>query len=218
MKNHLLELFEECLSKNYTEVENGGSFAYDLRGDALYLWFEHSNGAVDWLNNLDFAVAPYRDMSPPWKCHAGFLRVWKSIQPYLLPLIDSPAVSRVCTVGYSHGAAIATLCHEFIWFRRLDLRQSICGYGYGAPRVLYGCVPPAVAMRWSSYFLVRNQGDLVTRLPPRMSGYCHAGIPIEIGAPNRYSAVDAHRPENYLQELRALGDKLDRSNIKGEDF
>ena len=217
MGNYLLALFEECLSKQYTELDNHASFAYDLRGDALYLWFEQSNGVADWLSNLDFAAVPYHDMSPPWKCHAGFLRMWQSIKPHLLPLIESPSVSRVCTVGYSHGAAIATLCHEFIWYHRLDLRKAMCGYAYGAPRVLYGCVPPSVAMRWSSFFLVRNQGDLVTRLPPRLSGYCHVGIPIEIGAPDRYSPIDAHRPENYLKELGALGEILDAGQEKGED-
>ena len=204
MNNCLLALFEECLSKAYTELESHASFAYDLRGDALYLWFEKSNGTVDWLNNLSFAATPYREMSPPWKCHAGFLRVWESIKPHIRPLIESPSVARICTVGYSHGAAIATLCHEFIWFHRPDLRQSICGYGYGAPRVLYGCVPPEVAVRWDSYFLIRNRDDLVTRLPPRISGYCHVGVPVEIGESGRYSAIDAHRPEHYIAELRGL--------------
>ena len=204
MENYLLALFEECLSKQYTVIENDASFAYEMRGDALYLWFEQSNGVVDWLNNLDFAAVPYRDMSPPWKCHAGFLRVWETVRPHLRPLIESPSVSRICTVGYSHGAAIATLCHEFIFFHRADLRDRICGYGFGAPRVLYGCVPPAVAMRWKDFFSVRNRGDLVTCLPPRISGYCHVGVPIEIGTAGKYSPIDAHRPENYILELQSL--------------
>lgn len=207
MQNYLLTLFEECLTKTYIEVQNGGSWAYDRVGNSLYLWFEKSNGTVDWLNNIDFAATPYHDMSPPWLCHAGFLRVWQSIRPHVTPLILDPTVRHICTVGYSHGAAIATLCHEFIWYHRPDLRESICGYGYGAPRVLYTCVPPSVAIRWQSFFLIRNRGDLVTHLPPRAAGYCHAGNMIEIGALYRYSAIDAHRPENYVTELRAAFDE-----------
>ena len=60
MKNLLLELFESCLSKNYREAENGASFAYELQGDRLEIWFEHSRGITDWLNNLHFAATPYR--------------------------------------------------------------------------------------------------------------------------------------------------------------
>lgn len=204
MQNHLLSLFEECLSKKYTDLKNGASFAVDRRGDALYLWFEGSHGVLDWLNNLDFVSAPYRDMTPPWACHGGFLRVWESLKPLLRPQMTDPTVRRVCTVGYSHGAAIATLCHEFLWFHRPDLRDAICGYGFGAPRVLYGCVPPAVAMRWNHFYIIRNLDDIVTHLPPRVSGYCHVGNLVSIGRMGRYSAVDAHRPESYRASLSEL--------------
>ena len=199
--NILRSLFEACLEKEYTEVENGGSFAVDHAGDALYIWFEHSHGLTDWLNNLNFIAMPYRDMQPVWQCHAGFLKVWKSVQPYLETQIVDPAVKRICTVGYSHGAALAVLCHEYVWFKRPDLRDRICGYAFGCPRVLYGCVPPEIAVRWDAFFQIRNHGDVVTRLPPRLSGFCHVGVPVDIGMAGKYSAVDAHRPESYLAEL-----------------
>lgn len=201
MEFYLLSLFEECLAKEYTHLPGDVSYAADRRGDALYLWFEHSNGARDWLNNLDFAAVPYREMSPPWKCHGGFLRAWERLRPVLSPMIQDPTVKKVCLVGYSHGAALATLCHEFVWFHRPDLRQTLCGYGFGAPRVLHGCVPPAVAMRWNHFYVIRNQDDLVTHLPPRASGYCHVGNLVTVGQKGRYSPIDAHRPESYKAEL-----------------
>ena len=201
MENHLLSLFEECLAKEYTHLPGGASFAVDRRGDALYLWFEGSNGALDWLNNLDFVAVPYREMSPVWKCHGGFLRAWESLRPTIAPLLQDLGVQRVCIVGYSHGAALATLCHEFVWFHRPDLRRSLCGYGFASPRVLYGCVPPTVAMRWNHFYIIRNQNDLVTHLPPRQSGYCHVGNIVTIGKKGRYSPIDAHRPESYRESL-----------------
>ena len=204
MENALLSLFEKCLSKKYTTTPIGGSWAYDRTGDALYLWFEKSNGVRDWLHNLNFAAVPYRDMNPVWQCHAGFLRVWKSIQPLVEPLILDPSVRRICTVGYSHGAAVAVLCHEYIVYHRPALSGSVIGIGYGCPRVLLGCATPPLARRWESFFIVRNQGDLVTHLPPTSLGFCHVGNLVEIGEKDRYSPINAHRPESYLSELRLL--------------
>lgn len=201
MENVLRHLFESCLSKKYTDVENAASWAYERQGDALYLWFQHSHGMTDWLSNLNFVAVPYREMEPVWKCHAGFLKVWKSVKPYLEPLILDPTVRRVCVVGYSHGAALALLCHEYIWYHRPDLRDTLCGYGFGCPRVLFGCVPDDVAVRWDTFFRVSNENDIVTHLPPRVSGYCHVGVPVSIGENGKYSPIDAHRPESYLKEL-----------------
>ena len=200
----LLRLFEKCLSVEYTETENGGSWAYEREGERLFLWFEHSRGVVDWLNNLNFGVAPYREMNPPWECHAGFLRVWKSLKPYIEPLVFDPTVKAITVVGYSHGAALAVLCHEYIWYRRKDLRDRLFGFGYGCPRVLFGCVPPNIALRWEHFYVVRNLDDLVTHLPPRAMGFCHVGNLVTVGSLGKYSPIDAHRPESYLAELEGL--------------
>ena len=198
----LLELFERCLSQEYQHTEAGGSWAAEREGEGLFLWFEHSNGRKDWWNNLRFGAVPYREMDPPWMCHAGFLKVWKSVKPYVEPFILDPTVKSVQTVGYSHGAALAVLCHEYIWYRRRDLRERMLGVGFGCPRVLYGCASGEVAKRWERFYVVRNLNDLVTHLPPRAWGFCHAGNLVEIGAEGRYSSIDAHRPEHYRAELQ----------------
>ncbi len=200
----LKELFEECLGKDYKETGNGGSWAYDRRGDRLFLWFEKSSGIEDWVNNLQFAAVPYAEMDPPWECHAGFLKVWKSIKPHLEPLIFDMTVKEITSVGYSHGAALAVLCHEYIWYRRRDLRDHLYGFGYGCPRVLFGCVPDDLATRWERFYVIRNIDDLVTHLPPRGMGFCHVGNLIEIGRAGAYSPIDAHRPESYLAELKRI--------------
>ena len=200
----LAELFEGCLLQRYWHTDTGESWAAERKGDRLCLWFEHSNGAGDWLSNLQFGAVPYREMDPPWKCHAGFLRVWRSLKPLVEPLLLDPTLAGVQIVGYSHGAALAVLCHEYVRFRRRDLRDRLLSVGFGCPRVLYRCVPPEVAQRWEQFYMVRNLDDLVTHLPPRTLGFCHVGNLVEIGAYGRYSALDAHRPESYRAELNGL--------------
>jgi hypothetical protein len=208
MEQLFLRLFEECISTMYREVENAASYCYRREraedGERLLIFFEKSHGVVDWMNNLDFSAHPYEDMDPVWKCHAGFLKVWNSVKKYLIPHILDPGITEATVVGYSHGGALATLCHEYLWFHRPDLRERLLGVGFGAPRVLYGCVPPSIALRWDRFFVVRNADDPVTHLPPRFAGYCHVGNLFEIGNKEDYGGIDAHRPESYLAELKKL--------------
>ncbi len=201
--DYLYGLFSTCLEREYFEIEGGGSFDWEYDGQTLYIFFEHSNGAEDWLNNLDFIAEPYREMERKWYCHGGFLRVWRSVLPYLEDMLASEHLSGVVTVGYSHGAAIALLCHEYIWFHRPDLRRNIFGCGFGCPRVVYGRVPYE-RDRWRDFYVIRNLNDAITHLPPRIFGFRHVGKLIEIGKRGNYSPIDAHRAENYLYELNKL--------------
>ena len=210
--DQLLYLFELCLDANYTNVENGGSFCLLPAGERLYVLFEKSNGLVDWENNFDFsaarhteidAVEPYREMDERWYCHGGFLRVWKSILPYIEGALLDLSFREIVCVGYSHGAALCLLCHEYLWYNRHDLRGSIFSFGFGCPRVIRGAVP-GERERWSSFYVIRNLDDLVTHLPPSILGYRHVGKLIEIGKMGQFSRIDAHREENYLLSLRSL--------------
>lgn len=197
---YLHSLLSACLEREYFEIEGGGSFDYYYDGRLLYLFFEKSEGFEDWMNNLDFLAVPYRQMEKKWYCHGGFLRVWKEILPYLEDMLASDYVKGVVNVGYSHGAALALLCHEYIWFHRPDLRENIFGYGFGCPRVIFGHVPDE-KQRWQNFFVIRNIDDAVTHLPPKLLGFHHVGNLLHIGRVGRYSRIDAHKAKNYLFEL-----------------
>ena len=196
--------FNICLEADYVRGEDGASWAAEDREEELLILFEKSNGLTDWLNNLQFHAVPYREMNPVWQCHSGFLNVWKSAMPHLEGAV-SEAVKKgkpITVVGYSHGAALAVLCHEWIWYHHPTARKNLTGYGFGCPRVLYGCATPTLARRWERFYVVRNIDDAVTHLPPRIMGYCHVGNLITVGEAGRYSQIDAHRPENYQKELK----------------
>lgn len=199
----LRQMFESCLSRNYRTVENGASYDVDIADGTLSLYFEASNGEDDWSNNLNFRIQPYDDMHPVWYCHAGFLKVFKSVLPYLLPYIQAPDIRRVAIVGYSHGGALAILCHEAIRYHRPDL-DRLKSFAFGAPRVLYGVPPTSVRNRFRDLYLIQNRGDIVTHAPPAFLGFRHVGNIIRIGKSGRYSPIDAHRPENYLASLSAM--------------
>jgi len=196
-------LMQGCISKAYIHVKEGGDYAVERKGNGLYVYLEGSDGAEDWKNNLDF---PSRVVDRPadtvWRAHRGFLRVWQAMEPYLRRDLLDRGVERVTVSGYSHGAALAVLCHEYIWYHRPDLRERMEGYGFGCPRVVWGAWDRRLLARWERFTVVRNRNDAVTYLPPVWLGYRHVGTLLEVGESGRYSPIDAHRPENLLRELK----------------
>jgi len=196
--------FKECISVPYTTVENDASFYHEKRGDLLRLFFEPSNGKTDWRSNFDFPTKPYRDMENKWRCHRGFLKVWRSAEPYLKEHIMDPEIKRVEIVGFSHGGAIALLCHEYVKFNRPDV--VVHGVGFGAPRVLWGRPNDAVMKRFDGFITVRNWNDIVTKVPPRLFGFRQAGGLLVMKVGTRLGGIKSHYPANYLASLRGLSE------------
>lgn len=195
----------KCVQMPYLKIGQDINYAFLREKDVLYLFFEASNGTADWKRNFDFPAKPYKRMGKTvWFAHSGFLQVWKEIEPRLAPLIHDRRLQKIVIAGYSHGAAIAVLCHEYVWYARADLRTRLEGYGFGCPRVFWGVLTPPLARRWERFTVVRNLNDLVTHLPPAFLGYRHVGTMLEIGARGKYSMIDAHRPENIERELKEL--------------
>ena len=197
----LSDLFKRCLSIPYKSVKNSADYALERIENTLYIYFECSNGEIDWLNNFDFPAKPYNLKNQVWLAHRGFVRVFKSIEPYIATPVSDLTLERIVIVGYSHGGALAVLCHEYVWYNRPDLRHAIEGYAFGAPRVIWGAVSQSVASRFQALTVIRNIDDIVTHLPPKILGYTHVGNLLEIGKRGKYSKIDAHRPENILNEL-----------------
>ena len=202
---NLLQLFDKCVNDEYVHVENSGDYYVERQLNTLYIYLECSNGDEDWKNNLDFPAKPYKRMGKTvWFAHRGFLRVWKSVENYIKPLIEDPTIENVVVVGYSHGAALAVLCHEYIWYNRPDLRNNIDGYGFGCPRVFWGIKTKKLKKRWERFTVIRNIDDIVTHVPPFVFGFSHVGKLISIGKRGKYNSIDAHKPANIMDELKQI--------------
>ena len=210
LRDNLLNLFKQVLNVKYTTIpESKASFAYERRDDVLYIFFEHSNGITDWKNNFDFPSKAYRDMENKWYVHRGFLRVWKSAKQYLKEQICNRGIRGIVVVGYSHGAALALLCHEFCVFNRPDIADNIFGFGYGCPRVVHGYLRRKICERFKHFYVIRNCRDIVTHVPPTLFGFRHVGNIVHIGKNANYGPIDSHRSENYLAQLE-IAQKLPR--------
>lgn len=203
---NLSDLYNWVLTAKYIQLEeNAASYCTEVSGDTLYILFEWSNGKVDWKNNFDFPARPYGEMKHRWFVHRGFLRVWKTIRDKIKAQVIDPNIKHIIVAGYSHGAAIAVLCHEYCVFNRPDI--EISGYGFGAPRVVWGWLNKTVKRRFDNFYVIRNCRDIVTHVPPTLFGYRHVGNMIKIGVRGKYGLIDSHRPENYETELKKYEDK-----------
>ena len=208
----LVEIFQEVLDMEYEHtLPNHGSYAYKLAEDGgLYMYFEESNGWKDWKNNFTFPAKPYRDMGIKWKAHKGFVKVWKEIEPYLEEVIMNPEVRYVVISGYSHGAAIAALAHEYVWFHRPDLRDDMTTYAFEPPRVFWGWrIPKELKERWRNYKVYRNGQDLVTHVPPTAFGFRYVGQMIRLNKKRKilvdktyvFRCINEHASPNVIAAL-----------------
>lgn len=202
MEDNLLNLFKQVLNAKYTTIpQSDASFFYELKQNTLYIFFEHSNGIVDWKNNFDFPAKPYREMENRWYVHRGFLRVWKSAKEYLKKQILNKSIKKIIIVGYSHGAALTLLCHEFCVFNRADIANNIYGFGFGCPRVVYGFLRGKISKRFNNFCVIRNCRDIVTHLPPTFLGFRHVGNLVHIGKKAKYGLINSHKAKNYIEQL-----------------
>lgn len=209
MNRKLSTLFSVCLKISYLKAGESANYAIRRDGDTLYLFFEGSDGDVDWQRNLNFPAKPYRRMGRTvWYAHRGFLSVWKELEDVLAPDIADESIQSMILTGYSHGAAIALLCHEYVWFHRPDLRARMEGYGFGCPRVFWGPRTSELLQRWERFTVIRNIDDVVTHLPPSFLGFSHVGTLLSIGEPGKYSPMEAHMAEHLLTELQLWEQQL----------
>lgn len=196
----LSEFFQDVLDAKYIHLEEEtASYCFSKNGEILTIYFEWSNGKTDWKNNFDFPAKPYRDMADKWYVHRGFLKVWKAIEPHLENAIKDPEIKGFNIAGYSHGAAIALLCHEYCTFNRPDCK--ILGLGFGCPRVIWGFPNKTVRKRFEGFFVIRNKRDIVTHVPPAILGYRHPCGVIKVSDGRKTDSITDHYPQEYTKVL-----------------
>lgn len=201
------ESMKRCLELEgkYTHVDNDASYYIERHPDCdriLNIFFEWSNGKTDWKHNFDFPAKPYRDMKDTWFCHRGFLKVWKSIEPHIADAIMDPKTTMIYIVGYSHGGAIAQLCHEYVCFHRPDI--YVLSVAIGSPRVYWGPIRKNVSERFDGCYVIRNGRDLVTKLPPALFGFRDICDVVHVGGKG-VGPIKDHFPERYLEILDREG-------------
>jgi hypothetical protein len=196
------DLFQKTLRGPWKTAGHDTQYRIETTGSTLYLIFMGSRGISkgfsDWVANFDFwpwFVKPYKRMTKPWLAHRGFVKRWKACADVVIAdTLSHLADKELVILGYSHGAAIALLAHEWFAYHGYEPR----GYGFGSPRVLW--FPGGmIKRRLSEFFPVRNKGDIVTHVPFAPLGFMHNQL-VNIGKP-RMIGIRPHTPGEYSISL-----------------
>jgi len=164
--------------------------------DRAVFYFQCTNSYSDWANNFRSWVRPYRGAE--WYAHAGYVAMYKSAREWLLDeaVRYIGLVVKIEVVGYSQGAAIATMFHEDLWYNHLPNEGT---YTFGGPRVVW---LPGRKLRARFDGLTRfvRRGDIVTMVPPWTWGFRHVGA-VERLAPLALPSPMRHYPSEYAEYL-----------------
>jgi hypothetical protein len=181
----------------WREAGNKTNYGILQDGNILYLSFQGSEEKQDWLYNFKFWVKPYKRMNKLWFAHAGFVKAWKlakeKIHQDISAILNADSsIDTIVITGYSHGAALATMAHEYFTYHG----YNVYTVAFAGPRVLW--LPSrAILSRFENFRMIGLHGDIVTYIPPAAFGYRHVNLE-RIGSKRKISHYN-HYPLEYMK-------------------
>jgi len=188
-----LRLFDIATS-NDGWITNGIDVQWKIDGDVLV--FQCTKSRSDWAYNFMGWVQAYKDTPIPWFAHAGFVRLWKSVQDKVVSASKALKVKYV--TGFSQGAALATLAAEDLAWRGMEIDCAV----FGSPRVVW-MPSDSIHRRFDLMENIHVHGDIVTWVPPAVLGYRHVGKVSHIGR-IYFPGPWQHQPSVYQAALEGL--------------
>jgi hypothetical protein len=186
------ELFENVLQGPWELASN--NIDYKIVDKILYLC--PTNSKSDWKINFNFPIKAYKNQDIKWRAHGGYVKAYKEAKDKLFDEIINNDVHII--IGYSFGAAIATLLHEDIVYNLPNYKIETVVFG--SPRVIW--VPnKKLLYRWNNFHNIQVSGDLVTKVPFYLFGFRHIGI-IQKLLKHYFIWWAFHKPEYYIQGLK----------------
>lgn len=197
----MLTQFERIFTLDYEHTRKGGSYHIELKNGFLYITFQYSKGFKDWLYNFTFPQKAYKRMADTWRVHRGFLIVWKDIETHIKKFIDEnyEGIQNIVITGYSHGGALAVLCHEWLNY---NYSYDVFTYTFGTPRIIFGKIPDRVKQRLYCCFVVNNKFDIVAHLPPKNFGFSDYPHTVIMRKNAKIKPIHEHTKTAYIEGIK----------------
>eukprot|EP01080_Neovahlkampfia_damariscottae_P010684 gene10684-3305_t len=132
-----------------------------------------------WVSNINAFRVNYPH-APKASVHKGFWNSYKEVHTKVYNTIKSlPSNKKIWIIGHSRGGALGLL--SAVELSRLGLKNRIELMTFGKPRVGNKEFSNYVKKTVQQHYRVVNKKDIVSRIPPRFTGYYHS--PQEIWFP-----------------------------------
>lgn len=159
----------------WTAIETGNTVAYVVvSSEVVVVVVRGSDDIEDWLLNGQFLHCPAQG-EISFSFHRGFLKAYNCIRDKLRDAVSQKAHDRkLWLCGHSLGGAIATICAIDIQHGTSTPKPTLVTFGQ--PRVTDFAGAEWMRETFAGRYLrVVNEKDIVTRVPPEVLRYQHAG-------------------------------------------
>lgn len=176
--------------------------------------FRGTDSLQDLLTDLRFwkKHIPYDSMSRSSKIrvHSGFCRAYQHprVRDFILKFLHGSS-DKILVVGHSYGAALAMLCALDIQYNypHREIEAAV----FGCPRIGNSNFRESYNRRVQRTIRFENGNDLVTKIPPWLFGFRHAGAELHIGFMRLFGvyAGSDHALENYKKSLMPFAENAE---------
>ena len=162
-----------------------GWICLDPTNGRLVVSFRGTEYFQDWLDDFDFAPAPYSPIPGRGTVHQGFLFVYEavreSLRATLTKLIPSKAATlkEILITGHSLGGALSALSAPDL-LNDLAVNLAPTVYTWAEPRVGHPDYVRLFDARLNVCYRIVNLWDVVPHLPPVLALYEHEGSGLHI--------------------------------------
>jgi len=170
----------------------------------MIIAFRGTDNFLDFKVDMDFwKMQPaYGNSLSKIRVHRGFYKAYhhecvrNKIRYFLKPDIE-----KIYITGHSMGAALAMLCAVDLQYNFPDKYYEVVVFG--CPRVGNKAFVKSFNKRIIKTLRFENGNDIVTKLPPCLFGFSHAGIKIHIGFPRIFGmySLKHHNAMAYYEKL-----------------
>lgn len=183
----------QAMPRDVTPNLHFGWVCVDANRSRLIVAFRGTEYFKDWLDDFDFAPAPYSPIPGRGTVHQGFQLVYQAVRNNVRQLVQAKGAGckEILITGHSLGGALCALAAPDLTNDVASQLSSIV-YTWAEPRVGHPDFVRFFDSRLNICYRIVNIWDVVPQLPPVLALYEHEGSSLHIDSGLHFDIVENH--------------------------